>query len=365
MARILHRRAGMTLVELLVVVAIIGLLAVTVLPNVASTAESRRSREAARVASTFVARAQSRAIGRPEWAGVSFVRPPTNANATFAIDLFQSSVPQVYRGESTGSSVTIPQDLSNPLFNAGFKRSVAWSDGSPLLPAARNVTDGDLIRFNGSGPWYEITDRAASVQLRGANGFGSAAELSGQTERNTPWPTLGVAHAFEILRQPVRSGQVFTIPDGRCVDLAWSGYGNSTYNRFMSPGTPISAVTVLFDATGRVRQIFTESTATDGSASSRRQTFTGPVFLLVGRVDRATNNPWANAGYDPADDSTGFNWQYGDSYWIGIDPASGIVKTAECMPIRAAIDVTNATALADSLEESQRFIRSEITAGGR
>jgi hypothetical protein len=35
------------------------------------------------------------------------------------------------------------------------------------------------------------------------------------------------------------------------------------------------------------------------------------------------------------------------------------------MPIRAAIDVTNATALAAALATSQQFIRSEITAGGR
>lgn len=364
MARILHRRAGMTLIELLVVVAIIGLLAVTVLPNVASTTENRRSREAARVASTFVARAQSRAIGRPEWAGVSFVRPPTNANATFAIDLFQAGIPQVYRGESLISRARITG-------SGQLTRTLNFVDGNTgsgeVIPPARNLQTGDLIRFDGNNAWYELVAGGAyGVRLRGSlGGSASASELAGQSERNTPWPTTPDLHPFEILRQPVRSGQAFTIPDSRCVDLAWSGYGNSTYNRFMTPGTAISAVTVLFDATGRVRQIFTESTATDGSASSTRQTFTGPVFLLVGRVDRAANNPWANAGYDPADDSKGFNWQYGDSYWIGIDPASGIVKTAECMPIRASIDVTNATALAAALSTSQQFIRSEITAGGR
>lgn len=363
MARILHRRAGMTLIELLVVVAIIGLLAVTVLPNVASTAENRRNREAARVASTFVARAQSRAIGRPEWAGVSFVRPPTNANATFAIDLFQAGVPQVYRGESLISRARITG-------SGQLTRTLSFVDGNTgsdeVIPSARNLQDGDLIRFDGNNAWYELGNAPYRVRLRGSlGGSASASELAGQSERNTPWPTTPDLHPFEILRQPVRSGQAFTIPDGRCVDLAWSGYGNSTYNRFMTPGTSISAVTVLFDATGRVRQIFTESTAVDGSKTSSRQTFTGPVFLLVGRVDRAANNPWANAGYDPADDSKGFNWQYGDSYWIGIDPASGIVKTAECMPIDAAIDVTNATALAAALSTSQQFIRSEITAGGR
>jgi len=226
MARIFHRRAGMTLIELLVVVAIIGLLAVTVLPNVASTTESRRSREAARVASTFVARAQSRAIGRPEWAGVSFVRPPTNSNATYAIDLFQASIPQVYRGESLISRARITG-------SGQLTRTLDFVDGNTgsgdVIPSARNLQTGDLIRFDGNNAWYELVTAPYRVRLRGSlGGSASASELAGQSERNTPWPTTPDLHPFEILRQPVRSGQAFTIPDSRCVDLAWSGYGNST-----------------------------------------------------------------------------------------------------------------------------------------
>ena len=110
----------------------------------------------------------------------------------------------------------------------------------------------------------------------------------------------------------------------------------------------------------RVRQIFTED-----ANGSRRQSFTGPVFILIGRVDRALNDPWSASTYDGTDDSKGFNWQYGDSFWIGIDPASGIVKTAECMPVRGQVDVSDPVALATALSTSQQFIRREIPAGGR
>ena len=338
-----NRRAGMTLVELLVVIAIIGLLAVTVLPNVASTTENRRSREAARVTSSFFAKAQSRAIGRPEWAGVTILPPPTNPTALFAIDLFQANVPQVYRGESYASTAT--------LSGSSWIRTITYpADGS--IPGARSVRKNDLIRFDGRGPWYELTaDGGTGVQFRGTpGGVVAANELSGQTERNTPWPTMDTPHAFEILRQPVRNGSAFTIPDSRCVDLAWSGFGNSSYTRFVNPGTPVTvpAVTVLFDATGRVRQIFTQN-----AAGANRVTVTGPVYFLVGRVDRANNDPTAASTYDGTDDTKGFNWQYGDSYWIVIDPASGIVKTAECLPKQTDVIA------------SQQFARTETPTGGK
>jgi hypothetical protein len=204
-----------------------------------------------------------------------------------------------------------------------------------------------------------------------------------QTGRNTPWPTQSinpsspqdVAHGFEILRQPVRNGSAFTIPDGRCVDLAWSGHGSSTYTRFLNlvPSLSVPAVTLLFDATGRVRQLFTQS-----AASANRVTVTGPVYFLVGRVDRANNDPTLASTYDGKDDTKGFNWQYGDSYWIVIDPANGIVKTAECskredLNGNGTIDPGEDVNLNGSLDDivttpdvlvSQAFARSHTPAGG-
>lgn len=350
------RRAGMTLVELLVVVAIIGLLAVTVLPNVATTTENRRSREAARVTSSFFAKAQSRAIGRPEWAGVTVV--PTNANVLYAIDLFQANVPQVYRGESYESKAFIAgaNELSRDLaFYDDFATKALVA-----IPEARKVATGDLIRFDGNGPWFEfVKGTPYGVRFRGSiGGSASANETVGQSSRNTPWPAQSmntsppqdVAHPFEILRQPVRNGSAFTIPDGRCVDLAWSGYGNSTYTTFLLPGPPVTVptITVLFDATGRVRQIFTQN-----AAGANRVTVTGPVYFLVGRVDRANNDPTLLSTFDGSDDTKGFNWQYGDSYWIVIDPASGIVKTAECLPKQT------------NVIDSQQFARTETPTGGK
>jgi hypothetical protein len=73
-------------------------------------------------------------------------------------------------------------------------------------------------------------------------------------------------------------------------------------------------------------------------------------MLLVGKSIRAGQ---AFVTLNPSDDSVGANWQYPDSFWIAIDPASGIAKAAECAA--AAADVVG----------SQAFIRSELSTGGR
>ena len=72
-------RRGASLSELLVVVAIMGTVAVTVLPNVVGTVEARRSREATRTVVSFVGKANARALGRREWSG--FVVAPTGSTA--------------------------------------------------------------------------------------------------------------------------------------------------------------------------------------------------------------------------------------------------------------------------------------------
>lgn len=336
-----HPRAGMTLVELLVVVAILGLLAVTVLPNISNSADSRRTREATRVVSSFIAQAQARAIGRTEWAG--FWLEPPNAASQFALDIFVADVPQAYRGETLDATVQVSGD--NPVH-----RGLSYSSNA-IDVARTGIADGDLIRFDGRGPWFQLGGNASLAFLRGS----AYGENAGQSELNTAWPAQGssVWHTFEVLRRPQKSGKPLTLTDGRCIDMVWSGTGPvsaadtsgslSDYQRLAI--TPGVAVTIVFDASGRARQILRTS-----AAGTSRQPVATPIFLLVGRADRVPNDP---ATYLPQDDTTGVNWQRGDSFWIGIDPVSGIAKVAECRP-----GATNVV-------ESQEFIRSELVAEGR
>lgn len=361
----LLRRAGMTLVELLVVVAIIGLLAVTVLPNVSTTVESRRSREAVRMVSSYIAKAQSRAVGRREWSG--FMLMATNTSSSYAaVDLFLADVPPVYRGDTAPAHLRITGSTPNTRTASGVSGSTNELGMSGTWTGGAGVRGGDQIRFNGGGPWYEISSGASAVtgtSIRFAFRGSYGEEDAGYTSANTPWPPSTANLAFEILRQPVPAGSPMSLGDGRAVDLYWSGYGppqpltfsGSSYRPFAS-GTATSAeagasTSVLFDGTGRLRQVVCTGTST------LRQTVTGPVYLLVGRADRAGQPPFFPL--DPTDDSKGANWQYQDSHWVAIDPASGIVKTAPCVP-----NPFGATDL-EKCVNSQAWIRQALLGDGR
>ena len=330
----------MTLVELLVVVAILGLLAVTVLPNISNTTDDRRTREAVRSVTSFIAKSQSRAIGRPEWSGFSLV--PPNNTAPFAIDVFLADVPAAYKGDDFNATVTVSGSGSSPrpLTFAG-----AFVSGSPK---SADIATGDLIRFDGRGPWYELSANAAACSLRSLSGNEA---IAGQNPLNTPWPAATANHSFEILRQPSRAGSPFTMADERCVDLAWSGHGSKSAFMYFGSAATGQSLTVLFDASGRLRQIV---------LGGSRITPDGPVMLLVGKSVRAGQPA---AALSATDDTLGANWQYADSFWILIDPQSGICRSAECDARSVAVlGIANPLA---AVVESQNFIRSELTTGAR
>jgi prepilin-type N-terminal cleavage/methylation domain-containing protein len=371
-------RRGMTLIELLVVVAIMLTLIITVAPNLVNTAESRRSREAARMVSSFVAKAQSRAVGRREWSG--FTLMASAANSLGALDLVLADVPAVYRGDTVPALLTITGLVSPTTWQATGTESQLTLSGTN----GADIRRSDLIRFDGRGPWYEISTSSTSfIQFRirgdlaGQAAANAEMETNGMNRHNTPWPMVSGSVSFEVLRQPVPAGSPLTLGESRAVDLRWSGVGppalpvgaltfsGSSYRPFAINSTDTIATAgastaVLFDGTGRLRQVIVRS-----GNNVRRIAITGPLYLLVGRADRVIRDP--NDPADPnqpgninaADDSTGANWQYPDSFWVAIDPATGVVKTAECVPN------ADGTTDLERCVNSQALIRQSLLGDGR
>lgn len=299
-----NSRRGMTLIELLVVVAILGLLSVIVLPAISGNEENRLSRSAAEQVAGLINQARNDAMASGQLAGVT-IRPAA-VGAAAAIDLFRCRVPPAYRGDDVPTKVTF----------ALASKTVAPTLGSINLIVNAGVQQYDLVQFDGRGPVYAIgaspTAAGFTIALREND--------AGQSASNTPWPPENVAMTFAIDRQPRVVGSPVSLGQSRCIDLAWSGFtGTDGFEQFGVGNT----VAITFDPRGQVAQIVN---------NGERKAVIGPVFLLVGRIDRVGASYNNSGGPAAADDSVGANWQYPTSYWLAIDPASGQARTAECRP---------------------------------
>jgi len=296
---------GMTLVELLVVISIISLLAVTVLPNISGTIDSRRAKEASRGLSTFISRAQARALAAAEPRGFQ-IQPLPNDSAV-ALDFFVADVPQTYAGETTSSSVVLV-----PTSATSANLTFTGDGTSSRLSATGFCMDGDEIQVGASGPYFRFTPGAPPL-LR-------MWDSKNQTGYTAVLPPAGVQLPFRIRRQPARaSSGVHQLANGAAVDLRWSVVGGVFFSSFVGTADPIS---ILFDTAGKPYQMI--------HSGGTRRAIGGPIHLLIGLAELCGNDPLVVSDVDlNAEPETrdGANWQYADATWLFIDPQSGVVST--------------------------------------
>ncbi|MCL2347211.1 MAG: prepilin-type N-terminal cleavage/methylation domain-containing protein [Planctomycetaceae bacterium] len=179
---------GLTLVELLVVISIIGIVLAASVPMIKPMLESNKVRDGADAVATYLNQARARAIEEGRCVGVRFERYTTikmNDGSDYypyngaALVMRQVAVPTAYCGFTEGVRVAvdasngIPLDNSgNPILTKGRLYFYTWNRGSDTIPAyweAENlangselsfwgklIQDGDLIQFDAQGPKYKI-----------------------------------------------------------------------------------------------------------------------------------------------------------------------------------------------------------------
>ena len=279
---------GLTLVELLVVLFIMSIMLAIAVPIVRPPVEARAVREGARMVSTALTSARTRAIqtGRP--VGVMF--EPSDAAGNTAAVLHYVQVAAPYSGDSNGEV-----------------------SGGQFMSLGGYASGGGVLKLNYQGPTYDVTSgNYLAVPVPGLND--------------------GINYDFQFYPPPKKSSLFpLQLPTRAVVDIGASGVGSSGQ---FSPGSG-TPVMVTFTPTGEVDRIY------HGSAPAGEE-LDEPVYLLVGKPGKTQYDQDASDyPSDPDPESAARevnNLLDGENIWIKVDPRTGAVSSAENNP---AIDVTD------------------------
>jgi len=317
------RSRGVTLIEMLVVVAILMLLLGVALPSMQGTMDERRSREAARAVNVYFGSARGLAMetGRP--CGVMIQRLDAEPGCSMVLE--QVEVPPPYAGESIDTRARLTWSIDGTV---GKVQAVLTGGG--INPAL--VHEGDRVRFNHQGPLYTIVGEPS------ANAMTLVIDLSQGQE--LPWPPVGADMPsepvpFEIHRQPTKSfADPLQLPAGAVIDLEASG----TADHFIGRGSR-DPVYILFSPNGSVDRVY---------HGGHIHHATEPIFLLIGKREKVP----AVAGEENFRDLT--------ALWVTLNPRTGLVITSN-----VGTAPTNTSGVPADVAESRYFAINAESTGGR
>ena len=313
-----YGRAGVTLVELLVVVGIVLILVSLTAAMIQPVLEGRDIREAARMLNIYLAGAQARAAQRNLPVGVWLKRISNNPadpslQVQASLEVFAAEVPPPYAGDALNSQATITAS------SAGYNQA-ELSSVTPLL-----IRDGDFVKLNYQGPFRSISNKSNVNSTTVSFAFDPPASY-----------TRPVSVPFQIFRltRPSRSTMApLQLPNSVAIDIINSGIG--TTDRFTNANsTNVVDPLILFSPSGHVDRVVGEI---DGTPYNNLPL--GSIALLVGRPEKIGNE----------------NLVDGNNLWVAIGHNTGRITTVELDPNNGVADLATA----------RQFIQTGQTKGGR
>jgi prepilin-type N-terminal cleavage/methylation domain-containing protein len=269
-------RRAVTLVELLIVVAVLAILLGAALTMLRPVMKDMKVREAARMVNAYLAGAQARAAELNRPVGVYIERFENKPGASF--QLFMADSPPPYAGDSVTSRARLPGDAN----------SATFVGENALL--ATLCSSGDYIRFDYKGPYYLLTS---------VSGGSATFDLGGY-----PAPPKGEV-PYQIRRKPVKSSvSPLDIPEPLAIDIALSGIGLD--GQFSA--TADGPIIISFAPGGGIHAVYTAD-----SAPPTRPT--GAIHLLVGWADKV------GQGNENLEDM--------GTRWISVGHVTGRITTSE------------------------------------
>jgi type IV fimbrial biogenesis protein FimT len=298
------RSHGFTLLELVVVVAILAIVGVVIIPSLRTLNEDRKVRDTARVVGSVFAAARTRAAVDGQ-AGVEITSIP-NASGSYNLPnmglvLYQLRSIPAYGGDVLGASCQYNGTGSLTFLDADLE--------------AAGVRPNDFIEVNNSGVRLPITAVNNATQADVAN-----------TLPNPPVPT-GVNLPFKIYRQPVRiESSAVRLPNNLFINLCYSGYSvagaemnliNPAVVDPLNPAYNVPAV-VWFGSDGSITRVFDRNSVSMVTANS-------PVNLLMCSANRESADLTNLESTDFIRDD--------NSMWITIDNRTGGVTMGKMAQI--------------------------------
>ena len=342
-SRSLRRRplAGFTLTELLIVVAIIILLVVATLPRIKYALDESKVRESSRQLNSYMALAKSRAASTGRPCGLWFVSeqignpngvPP---NVAFqSTQLYLAEMPAIYSGDVLDGRVyvTAPGTTQPPSFSP--PNGPPWDLNFVSSPASMGsmftffqVGDTFAIRFDHKGPIFPAQRTQNGFQITGLPilPFPNAIALPPAANGTDPNLNPNLGYSYEIYRTPQRIGAPLALPRGTCVDLAYSGVGNSGTD-FYAAQNPVNpsrtpAVLLLFSPDGHVGNVtFRTWDSNNNVYVTISNDAQGTIHFLVGRPEKVglplnQSNLWDN-----------------NALWVSVGRLTGSVVSTDNAP---------------------------------
>jgi prepilin-type N-terminal cleavage/methylation domain-containing protein len=328
-----HR--GMTLVELLVVVAIIGILLAISVPMLKPMLESRRTSNAAQVLAGAFKHARTKAIQEGRSYGIRL--SPYKTAPTAAV--------QLWLVKDNAAEYAVNDPLTRVVVEHGriipyrFDVTTGEWQASPIGSAEyrkveQHFRSGSTVQFNHVGSFFPI---GGGLVLQDHNNIVSYASLCLPDEPVNPY---GIPMKYSVSAKPSLSSTWLppaVMPRGMIVDLAFCGGETVDFDGNAKTSVKdISAhflagdeVTVMFSPTGYVDKLYVDNIYTK---SQREFKVNEILYFCVGDWDRQID---AESGTTLAEDNKS-NLEVPATYWVVLHPKTGGVRITENAPVKSS-----------------------------
>jgi len=351
----------MTLVELLVVVAIIVLLLAISVPLLKPMLESRRTANAAQVLAGAFQQARMKSIQEGQSYGIKLVPFRTVPTASVQLRL-QKSTPIWVNSLNIRVVVRAGTIVPCCFWQDPSTGETEWRDtgstpaeNAELDAVKQLLIPGYAIQFNRIGRWFTIgvNDKLASPY----NNLDLPEDLTGKD-----------ALEYCISAMPTLAWIPQTVmPRGTIVDLAFSGGETVDFagGVKMPDDIPVAfslslsneelaAVTVMFSPAGHVDALRIDyidySVDPKGEEKVKAFRVNEMLYFCVGEWDRQVD---AN-GNSLAEDKKS-NFEVPATYWVTIHPKTGEVRIAENAPIGS-----ESNAITQKLDDARKFAKKHF-----